>query len=351
MGYKCFLSSKYRSLEKERNEALGAIADLGNESVAMEHFVVQSNERNFSDISMLIDKSDVLILLLGPEFGYVPDKTTGKSMTQMEYEYALKKKKKICAIKLPSYLELKKRYDGDRAALTEEELRQVGFVESVQSPKEVEEDKGVYRIICQFNATMLELDKQKEEAAWKKECKKYDFSGKWYTVHTSAKDPGYLRVGTADIVQRFDKEHYRELNVNAKNYDVQIKRGTLQKDAKGNILMVDSGRETSWYADYELYIRTQQQIVGVYIARRPFESTFENEIDKPVERQYGVHEFLIDPNDVSVLKGTFRNAADPYKEEEASNHKAGEIRLYRKQKDRDAYVFKMIKDKKVVLKK
>lgn len=55
----------------------------------MEYFPA-ANEEQFAVIKRLIDRCDYYILILGGRYGSIEPKT-GKSYTQLEYEYALEK--------------------------------------------------------------------------------------------------------------------------------------------------------------------------------------------------------------------------------------------------------------------
>lgn len=82
-----FVSSTYTDLIEERQAAVEAILDAGHIPAGMELFKA-GNESQLQTIYKWIDESDVYILILGGRYGSIESKS-GKSYTQLEYEYAL----------------------------------------------------------------------------------------------------------------------------------------------------------------------------------------------------------------------------------------------------------------------
>ena len=92
-----FISSTYIDLENERQAAVMAILDSGNIPAGMELF--KGGNLVKDTIFKWIDDSDVYMLLLGGRYGSVDEKTR-LSYTQLEYEYARKKRKPVFSILL-----------------------------------------------------------------------------------------------------------------------------------------------------------------------------------------------------------------------------------------------------------
>lgn len=84
-----FVSSTYTDLIEERQAAVQAILDAGHIPAGMELFKA-GNESQLKTIYKWIDESDVYMLILGGRYGSIEEKS-GKSYTQLEYEYALSK--------------------------------------------------------------------------------------------------------------------------------------------------------------------------------------------------------------------------------------------------------------------
>lgn len=94
-----FVSSTYTDLIKERQAAVEAILTAGHIPAGMELFTA-GNESQMEVIKRWIDESDVYLLILGGRYGSI-EAASGKSYTQLEYEYALSQKKPLfgCVIK------------------------------------------------------------------------------------------------------------------------------------------------------------------------------------------------------------------------------------------------------------
>lgn len=91
-----FVSSTYTDLIEERQAAVEAILDAGHIPAGMELFKA-GNESQMKTIQKWIDESDVYMLILGGRYGTVESKS-GKSYTQLEYEYALSKDIPVFAV-------------------------------------------------------------------------------------------------------------------------------------------------------------------------------------------------------------------------------------------------------------
>ena len=93
-----FVSSTYTDLKEERQAAVEAILDAGHIPAGMELFKA-GNESQLKTIYKWIDESDVYMLILGGRYGSIEAKS-GKSYTQLEYEYALSKDIPVFAVVL-----------------------------------------------------------------------------------------------------------------------------------------------------------------------------------------------------------------------------------------------------------
>ena len=93
--YQVFVSSTYQDLIEERQKVIEALISKNCFPVGMEYFPAASEEQ-FAVIKKLIDRCDYYILILGGRYGSIEPKT-GKSYTQLEYEYALNKNIPVAA--------------------------------------------------------------------------------------------------------------------------------------------------------------------------------------------------------------------------------------------------------------
>lgn len=91
-----FVSSTYSDLLVERQAAVEAILRAGHIPAGMELFAA-GDKSQLETIYRWIDESDVYMLILGSRYGSV-DKDSGKSYTQLEYEYAIATGKRFFAV-------------------------------------------------------------------------------------------------------------------------------------------------------------------------------------------------------------------------------------------------------------
>jgi hypothetical protein len=91
-----FISSTFIDLKEERQAAVEAILSSGHIPAGMELFSA-GDESQMTVIERWIDESDVYLLILGGRYGSI-DKKSGKSYTQLEYEYAIKINKPLFAV-------------------------------------------------------------------------------------------------------------------------------------------------------------------------------------------------------------------------------------------------------------
>ncbi len=90
-----FVSSTFSDLKAERQAAVEAILSAGHIPAGMELFTA-GDESQMEVIKQWIDESDVYLLILGGRYGSV-ELRTGKSYTQLEYEYAIEISKPMFA--------------------------------------------------------------------------------------------------------------------------------------------------------------------------------------------------------------------------------------------------------------
>lgn len=105
-----FVSSTYLDLKSEREKAVEGILRAGHIPAGMELFTASSKSQ-WDIIEEWIKESDVLFLILGGKYGSI-EPQSGKSYTQLEYEFALKNNIPVCSIVLnDQYLNNKKSAD------------------------------------------------------------------------------------------------------------------------------------------------------------------------------------------------------------------------------------------------
>ncbi|PDY23170.1 hypothetical protein COM83_14605 [Bacillus cereus] len=109
-----FVSSTYLDLKEERQKSVESILRAGHIPAGMELFTA-ANKSQWPIIEEWIKESDLLLLIFGGKYGTV-DSESGKSFTQLEYEFALEHNIPVFAIVLnEQYLANKKSKDVDLA--------------------------------------------------------------------------------------------------------------------------------------------------------------------------------------------------------------------------------------------
>lgn len=88
--YQVFISSTYEDLKEERKSIIDILLTADCIPAGMEAFCATDDEQ-FNVIKKVIDLCDYYILIIGNRYGSI-NETTGKSYTQMEYEYAKSKR-------------------------------------------------------------------------------------------------------------------------------------------------------------------------------------------------------------------------------------------------------------------
>lgn len=93
--YQIFISSTYNDLVEERDIVKEQILRHYHFPIGMEMFSA-GDEKQWNVIQRTIDTSDIYILILGYRYGSISAET-GKSYTEMEYDYAIAQGKPVLA--------------------------------------------------------------------------------------------------------------------------------------------------------------------------------------------------------------------------------------------------------------
>jgi hypothetical protein len=92
--YQVFVSSTFRDLSEERQDAIRTILDLGHIPAGMELFPASDTEQ-LSYIKKVIDECDYYVLITGGRYGSLDE--AGVSFTEREYDYAVETGKIVLA--------------------------------------------------------------------------------------------------------------------------------------------------------------------------------------------------------------------------------------------------------------
>ncbi len=125
-----FISSTYIDLIDERQSAVQAVLESGHIPAGMELFKA-GNLSQLETIKKWINDCDVYMLILGGRYGSI-ESNSGKSYTQLEYEYALSQNIPVFAVILTDSFLLRKSsslgksvYEQDNPSLYEKFKEQV----------------------------------------------------------------------------------------------------------------------------------------------------------------------------------------------------------------------------------
>ena len=94
--YQIFVSSTFKDLREERQAAVEAILKASHIPAGMELFAAGS-ESQLETIKRWIDSCDIYMLILGSRYGSIEPKS-GKSYTELEYDYAVSQDKPFFAV-------------------------------------------------------------------------------------------------------------------------------------------------------------------------------------------------------------------------------------------------------------
>ena len=338
--YSAFISSTGK-VSEYRKEASKVLANEYCFCYRMEDFTVH----NFEQIKTYIKNSDFVLLIMGTDYGSI-DNRTGKSWTQLEFEYAIEVGRPVLTIVTP---ELKEAIDTGKGV---DKLQKKFF-------KSISEEYGLYsrcidseypisRIISSYisGSDLLGWSRNglpaSELKKWKEENAAGDLNGTWYHFHYSNSDRSYIKVGNIEIEQDFTPSGYGRCRFFGTNYG-------LEKDDEKKIVLNSKGYpiadkdnsstsngSSTWNGEYFLDIKNSTKHVrkytGVYSTEKQYaESVFAGQQDKTKPTR-GIHDFYLDIIDeinepLEFFRGEFHD--------EAPSVKQGLISVYRSKEKRD----------------
>lgn len=92
--YQVFVSSTFADLTVERQAVVQGLLSLDHFPAGMEQFPA-SDDDAWALIKGVIDDSDYYVLVIGGRYGFINEE--GISYTEMEFDYAMEKKKPVLA--------------------------------------------------------------------------------------------------------------------------------------------------------------------------------------------------------------------------------------------------------------
>ena len=160
-----FISSTYTDLIEERQAAVQAVLDAGHIPAGMELFKA-GNTSQLETIYKWIDNSDVYMLILGGRYGSIEEKT-GKSYTQLEYEYAIRKCLPVFSVVLRNdFVKQKAEFLGEEYAIEKANISQYNEFKNLVMSKIVREVSDCKDIMLAIHTTLKEFIEEYEFVGW-----------------------------------------------------------------------------------------------------------------------------------------------------------------------------------------
>lgn len=159
-----FVSSTFIDLIEERQAAVEAILSSGSIPAGMELFSA-ADESQMTIIKRWIDESDVYMLILGGRYGST-EQTSGKSYTQLEYEYAVEQNKPLFAVVLSEgFIDAKISQNG-KSVLEQENNKELKEFKNLVTSKMVKFCDDKKDIKLAIHETLSEFAYRKELVGW-----------------------------------------------------------------------------------------------------------------------------------------------------------------------------------------
>lgn len=158
-----FISSTYTDLKEERQAAVEAILGSRHIPAGMELFKA-GNTSQLETIKKWINESDLYMLILGGRYGSI-EPQSGKSYTQIEYEYAIKQNTPVFAVVLSDSFLHKKAADGTEVFEKDNKEKYDNFKEFVMTKiiKQVDDCKDIQLAI---KDSIIELENENKLCGW-----------------------------------------------------------------------------------------------------------------------------------------------------------------------------------------
>ena len=234
--YQVFVSSTYIDLKEERQAAVEAILTSRHIPAGMELFKA-GNKTQLETIKKWIDESDLYMLILGGRYGSI-EPETGKSYTQIEYEYALEKEIPVFAVVLnDSFLYKKASETKDNIFEKDNKEKYDLFKEFVMSKiiKRVDDCKDIQIAV---KDSIVELEEDYPLSGWVKASEVQDNTKVIKENNELLKENNKLKEEIKKIKEahKIGKFKYEDLKRILKNIEITV---------EGEIFNTDKDLETN----------------------------------------------------------------------------------------------------------
>lgn len=158
--YQVFVSSTYKDLIDERQKVIEALLGKNCFPVGMEYFPA-ANEDQFTVIKKLIDSCDYYVLIIGGRYGSIEPKS-GKSYTQLEFEYALSKGIPVVSF----YHKDINNLTGDKLENTDEGRKKLEEFKDLVQTKLCDHWESAYELAFKVNKSLDYLFENNPRTGW-----------------------------------------------------------------------------------------------------------------------------------------------------------------------------------------
>jgi nucleoside 2-deoxyribosyltransferase len=234
-----FISSTYKDLIEERQAAVQAVLSAGHIPAGMELFSA-GDESQMQVIKKWIDQSDVFLLILGGCYGSI-EENSGKSYTQLEYEYALLLGKPTFGIVITEeYLDKRVKEFGRHMIETENGAKLKDFKKLVLSKivKFFSDSKDIKLSIFE---TLAEFSLRSDLIGWVPGNQKVDTS-------KMAEELARLGEENSRLLKEQQKNENLQRKINFKNLSSKRRAFTQNATINGNTIILT----TNEYANGQL---------------------------------------------------------------------------------------------------
>jgi len=255
-----FVSSTYTDLINERQAAVEAILKSGHIPAGMELFAA-GNKSQMETIHRWIDESDIFMLILGARYGSL-DPQSGKSYTQMEYEYAVNTAKPFFAVVLTDSAIDRKVQEEGKGVLESENPKLLKEFKSIVTSKICRMVDDAKDIKLAIHETLIDFTRE------------YEFTG-WVS--------GRELVGNEALSKQIAELGRENAQLRAKNEELQ---STIKKQAEstkgpvqeyGGLLRVLDGEKVTFIQSGKQ--KEQSLLMWFVSARDHFVRGVENRVD------------------------------------------------------------------------
>jgi hypothetical protein len=231
-----FVSSTYSDLLEERQACVETILQAGHIPAGMELFAAGS-ETQLETIRRWIDASDVYMLLLGGRYGSLDPKTK-LAYTEVEYRYAIEKKKPVFAVVMSdSFLDAKIAQAG-RSVFEQDNVEKYRKFKGLVQSKVVKFFDSLDGIKLAIFQSMIEIDSRYSLEGWVRGSEIVDIKPLVNQISILNQENAKLKQELVDV-----KKEVTNVRKNGSSKQSKSKRTLKQFEFLGTIHTVEHWRD------------------------------------------------------------------------------------------------------------